>query len=157
MKVVKEYFVAIVVSFEFVLLATGVLALVICPGKVQVVSSNLVDTPGILKHFALLPSAFAGWVFMESKKLLFPELGKKALLQKWPDYWRLKVHFNVGLVYGFIFAAIGLTVWILGYKISEPVGFVLSLTSVVGGLIVVASVYFARIRVSEILIDVGQE
>jgi hypothetical protein len=157
MKVVKEYFIATVISFEFLILAISVLVLLGWPDRVQAISSNLVDTPEILKHFALLPSAFAGWVFVESKKLLFPEFDKKTILQEWPGYWRLKVHFNVGLFFAFIFAVIGLVVWVLGYKVNEPVGFVLLLTSVAGGFVVVISVYLAKINISEILISANKE
>jgi hypothetical protein len=157
MKVVKEYAVAFTISFEFLVLVICVLALLFWFEGIRVISSKIPDDAEVLKHFALLPSAFLGWVFIEAKKLLFPEHDKKAILHDWPDYWQLKVYFNVGLLYAFLFAVIGLVVWVLGFKINEPMGFALLLTSIIGGLIVVVSVYMAKIRISEILIGANKE
>jgi hypothetical protein len=152
MKVAKEYLIAIIVSLEFLVLATCLLVLVFWLDEIRAFSSYVPDELEVLKHFALSPSAFAGWVFLESQKLLFPGHDKKAILHDWPDYWRLKVHFHVGLLYAGIFAVMGLVVWVFGIKINEPMGFSLLFTSTVGSLIVVLSVYLAKIRVSEILI-----
>lgn len=151
MKVVREYFIATVFSWEFLVLLSGV-CLLFFPNQVQIVSSMLQDNEETLKYIALLPSGMAAWVFNENKKLLFPEEDKNAILQQWPDYWRLKIYFKVSLAYALLFAVIGISVWFLGYKISQPIGFVPLVVSVIGGFVVVVSTYFAKITQKEILL-----
>lgn len=152
MKILKEYFMAAIISFEFLILLVGC-ALFFVQHKVQIVSSQLSDTPEILKHIALLPSAMAVWTFNENKKLLFPDEDEGAILQKWPDYWKLKIYFKVSLAYALLFAAIGLGVWLLGYKVTDPKGFTPLVVSVIGAFIVVMATYFAKIQQREILLS----
>lgn len=153
---ITEYFRALVMSFEFVILVIGTLLLIMCQNSMESISSKLPTDQEVLKHLALLPSGFAAWVFVRSRELLFPEDGKGIILQQWPDYWRLKAHFHVSLLYTVLFAAIGSFVWVLGYSINEPIGFTLLLVSIVGGLVVASTVYLAKIRISEILIAGSQ-
>lgn len=156
MRVLKEYLLVIVVSFEFVVLLLGAAFFFFWPDeRVILLSSKLTDNSEILKHVALLPLGIALWVFAEARKLLFPEEDSMKILQSWPDYWKWKIHFKVGLFYSLFFAVLGFITWVLGYKVVEAKGFVLLATSVIGGLVVAVSIYQARIEQSEIFIRKG--
>lgn len=150
MQKLKEILITLVVSLEFLVLMGFFLFFV--EDRIQPIAASLSDAPDILKHVALLPSAMLIWVFQENRKLLFSNENKDATLQKWPDYWKLKVHLDVGLFYAFVFAAIGLFVWMLGYQANEPKGLIPLSISVLGGLVVVLSTYFAGIKIQELLL-----
>ena len=152
MKALAQYILAAVVSFEFVVIALAVALIFVWPNMVAPISSLLGDDADVLKHIALLPSGLAIWVFTESRKLLFPDEDKKRILQKWGDYWKWRIHFNVGVFYAVLFAGTGLISWALGTKASTPAGFVILLAPVIGAFIVALSVYLARITLSEILV-----
>jgi len=152
MKVLAQYIVATFISFEFVIIALALAIVLVWPNIITPVSSLLGDDAEVLKHIALLPSALAIWIFTESRKLLFPDEDNKRILQRWGDYWKWKIHFNVAIFYAVIFAGAGLISWALGVKANTATGFVLLLTSILGALIVALSVYLARITLSEILV-----
>ncbi|MDT8318304.1 MAG: hypothetical protein RQ824_10010, partial [bacterium] len=119
-------------------------------------SGDLVETmEEIMQYIALLPSSCAAWVFYESKKLLFPEEDKMKILQDWPDYWKWRIHFNVALMYSLFFAIVGLLAWVLDFKVMDSTGFIMLVSSVIGGLVVIISVYMARVTQGEILISVN--
>ncbi|MEK6760196.1 MAG: hypothetical protein AABY51_10535 [Deltaproteobacteria bacterium] len=149
MKILKCYLFCIVISSEFLVLLIGVF-LFTQQELIGFLSSKISDNSELLKYVALLPATLVVYVFKESKTLLFPKDDEKKVLQGWQDYWKLKIRFNIGLLYSITFAFIGVTALIFGFKINEPVGFTLVLISVAGGLIVVAHIYFAIIKLSEI-------
>lgn len=152
MKTLSQYIIAAVVSFEFVVIVLALAFVFVWPNSVSPVSSLLGNDAEVLKHIALLPSALAIWVFTESRKLLFPEEDKKRILQQWGDYWKWRVHFNVGIFYAVLFAGFGLIAWAFGLKVNTTTGFVILIAPVIGGLIVALSIYMSRITLSEILI-----
>jgi hypothetical protein len=152
MKVLSQYILAAVISFEFVIITLAFALVLFWPNLISPVSSLLGNDADFIKHAALLPSALAIWVFSESRKLLFPDEDKKRVLQQWEDYWKWRIHFNVGIFYVVLFAGSGLTFWALGIKVNTETGFVVLLTPIIGSLIVALSVYLARITLSEMLI-----
>ncbi len=153
MKTISQYILVTIVSVEFVIILLALAFIFVWPDIITSVSSLLGDSSDVLKHIALIPSALAIWVFSESRKLLFPDEDQNKILQKWDDYWKWRIHFNVGIFYALIFAAAGLIAWAMGAKVNNPIGFVILLSTVVGSLVVAFSVYMARITLSEILID----
>ena len=153
MKTIAHYFQVIIVSVEFVIIVLALAFAFVWPDKVAPVTTLLGDNSDVLKHIALLPSILAIWVFNESRKLLFPDEDKKKVIQQWDDYWKWRIHFNVALFYALLFAATGIISWAMGAKVNSPTGFVILSATVVGALVVAISVYFARIKLSEILID----
>lgn len=152
MKVLAQYILAAVVSFEFVIIVFAVALVFFWPNMVAPVSSLLGDDANVMEYMALLPSALAIWVFAESRKLLFPDEDKKRILQQWDNYWKWRIHFNVGIFYAALFAGAGLISWALGVKVNTTTGFVYLFAPIIGALIVALSVYLARITLSEILV-----
>ncbi len=153
MEVIKQYILVVIISIEFIIILLAISFILFFPDLVIPLSSKLDNNKDVLKYVALLPAALTIWVFKESRILLFPEEDINKSLQKWKDYWKWKIHFQVGLFYAVFFAITGLTTWIIGLKITEPTGFIMLLGSVLGGLVVVVSIYMARISQSEILLN----
>ncbi|MFZ3072653.1 MAG: hypothetical protein WA162_05370 [Thermodesulfobacteriota bacterium] len=156
MSIVLEYFRVIFISIEFLVILLGAIFFFLWPEYAILISAKLSDNSDFQKYLFAASPILAVYVFNESRKLLFPEKVKKKIFQSWPDYWKLKIHFLVGLLYSGLFAGIGLLTWALGYKVNEPKGFVMLAVSVVGGLVVAVSVYWARIRLPEILADIEE-
>ncbi len=153
MKYLYQYALATIVSLEFVVVILCLSFVFVWPNAAKPISTLISDDSDILKHIALLPSALAIWVFSESRKLLFPEEDKQKILQKWEDYWKWRIHFNVGIFYALLFAAAGLVAWAMGAKANNAIGLVILSSTTIGALIVAFSVYMARITMSEILTD----
>ena len=156
MKVLKEYFVAVFISLEFLIVLMGIVGICFFRPDIQFVASLVVADEEIVKYFSLLPTAFFVWTLNESKKLLFPDKENAKILQEWGDYWRLKVHFKTALLYSFAFALMGWLVWVLGLKVNNADGFIMLVLSIAGGFVVATTVYFAIINEREILLKLKQ-
>ena len=154
MRILREYFIAVFISPEFLVIIIGIVGINFYRSCTQIAASMVVADEEIVKYFTLLPTAFFVWTSKESKKLLFPSKESAKILQEWNDYWRLKVHFKTALLYSFVFALMGWLVWIFGLKVNNASGFTLLVVSVVGGFITAVTVYFATISEQEILLKI---
>jgi hypothetical protein len=59
----------------------------------------------------LFPIGISGWTLKEGVGVIFPDDNTSRILHKWPDYWRLKVHFNVGITNSIIYILPCIAVW----------------------------------------------
>ncbi|HCG7127296.1 TPA: hypothetical protein NJ327_000009 [Vibrio parahaemolyticus] len=66
-----------------------------------------------VKWVIAYPISITAWVFKEGITVLFPDERSSEALHKWPDYWKLKAHFNVGIAYAIIFGLTSSVVWLL--------------------------------------------
>lgn len=67
-----------------------------------------------LKWAMLFPISISGWTLKEGVGVIFPDEHTSKTLHKWPDYWRLKVHFNVGILNSIIYILPCIAVWFIG-------------------------------------------
>ncbi|MEG3081562.1 hypothetical protein R3F64_17050 [Halomonas sp. 5021] len=67
-----------------------------------------------LKWAMLIPGGVAGWTLKEGVGVIFPSEKNEKVLHEWPDYWRLKVHFDVGVLNSILFVIPCFIVWLLG-------------------------------------------
>lgn len=107
----------------------------------------------ILEYLMVVPVGLAVWVANELRQLLQEDKGTTRLLVAWPDYWKLKLHLWVSLIYAVIFVCLSIAPWVVRSGISTGSGLLLFLTSIIGQLILSASVYAARLRAKELLAD----
>ncbi len=152
MSIVNEYIRATVISLEFLIILLVILLVLIKPEFISTWSLRLSDNAEALRYVALAPVTVMVLVFNDSYKLLFPSEGKKKRFQAWPEYWKFKIIFFVGLMYSVLFGVAGLMTWILSFKINESIGLVVFAGSVVGSFVVYVSIYLARIKVKELMI-----
>jgi len=111
----------------------------------------------IIKHLALLPAAAAGWMFFSGRTLLFPEKDTKQSLQTWPEYWKMRMGFDVALVYAIVFAVLGLIAWGMDWKAGKSIPYICLATSLIGAGTCFMAVYRAQQVVNEIIIQKGAE
>ena len=105
----------------------------------------------ILKYLMLVPVGLAVWVANELRQLLQEDKGTTRFLMGWPDYWKLKLHLWVSLIYAVVFVCMSIAPWVVQAGITTGIGLLLFLTSIVGQITLSASVYAARLRVKELL------
>lgn len=157
MKVIRVYFRAIVVSFEFLIILLGICAILYFPVQVNNMATYIETDKEVVEYLAFLPVILFVWTARKSKNLLFPGDKYLKILFEWPEYWRLRIHFNVGICYSILFALIGLMVWVLGIEVDDTLGFMLIALSICGGFIVVVSIYFAKIKQMELLSQIDYD
>jgi hypothetical protein len=66
-----------------------------------------------IKWAMIFPVGIAGWTLKEGVGVLFPTEKNEKALHEWPDYWRLKTHFDAGVMNSILFAIPCLIVWLL--------------------------------------------
>jgi hypothetical protein len=103
------------------------------------------------KYLMLLPVGLFVWTINEARNLLVEDREAARILVAWPEYWKIKAHVCVALLYGLIFACASLVPWVTSLTLDTFEGMRVFLWAVVGELIVVVCVYWARIRVRESL------
>ncbi|WP_155623921.1 hypothetical protein [Burkholderia territorii] len=102
-----------------------------------------------LKWAVAIPGALLCWSLVSGRKLLFPDKDKKSILQKWPDYWILKICFNVALVWNLIFVLISIYAWTGNWKHPSSSHLISLAISVIGSAMCSFSIYNAQTRVEE--------
>ena len=105
----------------------------------------------ILKYLMVGPVGLAVWVANELRQLLQEDKSTTRFLVEWPEYWKLKLHLWVSLLYAAVFVSLSIAPWVVRAGISTGIGLLLFLTSIVGQTFLAASVYAARLRMKELL------
>ena len=101
------------VSYEFVFL---VLCLAAYTYSQEILSKHFPLSSlneDAIKWAMLFPMGIAGWTLKEGRGVLFPSEKNEKALHEWPDYWRLKIHFDVGILNSILFTMPCLIVWLL--------------------------------------------
>jgi len=138
-----------VISVEALVLLVAVLVWIYAQPLLDDVARGLGLNDELLKYLLLLPLGLAAWIVNEVRLLLHEDRETTRILTAWPDYWRLKSHVWVALLYALVFAALSIAPWVVKAGITRPSGLLLFVTSIAGQLVVAASVYAARLRVKE--------
>lgn len=113
MKVIY-YLRVFLVSYEFVFLIVSA-ALYILFGELLekhflVVSIN----EDALKWAMLFPISISGWTLKDGVGVIFPDDKTSKILHEWPDFWKLKIHFNVGIMNSILYLLPCVAVWFIG-------------------------------------------
>lgn len=148
---VLYFFKVMFVSFEAASLAVALVIWTYLRPELAAAAGDIAATNDVLKFVLLLPLGLVAWVAREVRQLLHEDKETTRLLAGWPDYWRLKVHAYVSLIYSLVFAGLSIVPWLLSSGVAGAGGFLLFITSLVGQLVVVASVYVARLKVKEVV------
>ena len=143
------WFKVALVSLEALVIAAALVTWTYFQSELSVVAGGIAATSDVLKFLLLLPLGLVAWVGTEVRHLLQEDKETTRFLTAWPDYWRLKIHAFVALIYSLMFAALSIVPWLLPSGIAAPGGFLLFVTSLLGQLVVVAAVYAARLKVKE--------
>ncbi|MBY4834050.1 hypothetical protein [Burkholderia dolosa] len=136
-------------SPELLLVVIGVAIQQWLVGPVEVLLAGINVTDDFIKWAVAIPGALLCWSLVSGRKLLFPEKDKNSILQKWPDYWILKICFHVALIWNLIFVLISIYAWTGDWKHPSPGHFISLVISIIGSAMCSFSIYNAQIRVEE--------
>lgn len=101
------------VSYEFVFLALC-LAVYMFSQKLLSGSFPLSSlNEDAIKWAMIYPAGIAGWTLKEGVGVLFPSEKNEKVLHEWPDYWKLRIHFDVGIANSILFTVPCFIVWLL--------------------------------------------
>lgn len=145
------FFRVLLVSVEALLIGMAGLVWYYFSANLTHLAANIALNDEMLKSLMVVPLGLAIWVANEVRLLIHEDKGTARFLVEWSDYWQLKLHVWVSLVYAVIFACLSIAPWVVKAGISTGIGLLLFLTSIIGQLIVAASVYAARLRAKELL------
>jgi hypothetical protein len=145
------FFRVLLISFETFLIGVSGLVWYHFSAYLNHLATTIKLNDDILKYLMLVPVGLAVWVANELRQLLQEDKGTTRFLMGWPDYWKLKLHLWVSLIYAVVFVCMSIAPWLVQAGISTGIGLLLFLTSIVGQITLSASVYAARLRVKELL------
>jgi hypothetical protein len=141
----------IFISVEAIALGGALLVWTYFRVELQTIADSIVLNGELLKYLTLLPVLLSGWIILETRSLLQQDGETVSILIDWPDYWKLKIHTWISLVYSLLFAFMSLIPWISNTGITSDAGMLLFITAIVGQLSLAGSVFSARIRVQELI------
>lgn len=144
-------------SFEATLIALALYVLMEQQALFDALAGKISVNDDILRGIMLSPLALAVWIFVEAKKLVFEKDAQAKVLTAWGDFWKLKCHIQVSLLYAGAFLLISLLPWLDKRGISIGSGLVLFLLALVGQVIVALSIYNAGFQLQEILAGIPKD
>jgi hypothetical protein len=150
------FFRVLLISLEASLIGIAVLVWYHFSTDIDHLATTISLNDEVLKYLMLVPVGLAVWVANELRQLIQEDKSTTRFLVGWPDYWKLKVHLWVSLVYAAVFVCLSIAPWVVRAGISTGVGLLLFLTSIAGQIILAASVYAARLRVKELLANTSE-
>lgn len=154
MNIIKEYLFVIIISFEFLFIVLGICVSLVWEKPMLMIYAHLNATEDVLKYITFVPVCLGIWSVTQSRKLLFPDHEKKQILHQWPDYWKLRVRFNVTFLYACLFAISGISCWVFLVSTLPAIYFSVMFFSILGAISVAISIYWARVNLDEILIKI---
>ncbi|MDH4027203.1 MAG: hypothetical protein OEU95_00030 [Nitrospirota bacterium] len=139
----------LIISPEFLILLVAFVLYEFFSDYLVIITLLISKKTEMIKHFALVPSFIMIAIFKMAKSLLFPEKDKKEILQSWPDYYKLKLGFEVAILYSILFAIIGILGWALDWNETSPLPALGLLTALFGSSTVFITTYKAEITINE--------
>ncbi len=138
-----------VVSYEMVVLLSGIAIESLYSSYVLALFVSVKLPDELLKSLVMLPPALCGWAFISGRRLLFPDKDKSNVLLDWPDYWKLKAGFHAALAWSVIFAFISIVAWMVDWNKPTSMTLISLVVSILGATICSLSIYNAQINVDE--------
>lgn len=142
---------AMLLSVEALVIAIALLLWSQFHGSIQNLAAALTFNEEILKYLMVVPLGLAIWVINELRLLLQEDKETVRILIAWPEYWKLKLHVWVSLLYAAVFTCVSIAPWFVKGGITTGFGLLLFATSIAGQFSLAISVYAARFRIKEIL------
>jgi hypothetical protein len=139
------------VSLEFLVLALALLCVMYLERQASAIASALVINEELVKWAILLPITLTVWCAKEARDLIFSNPEHSKALVNWPDYWRLKRHIVVSLIFLAIFCVLSGLPWLSKSGIATGVGLIFFSTGLLGSVLVAVQLYAAKISINEIM------
>lgn len=102
------------ISYEFVFLISGTAIYIFFGEYLETLFTLNPISEDALQWAMLFPISVSGWTLKEGVGVIFPDDRTTRILHEWPDYWKLKYHFNVGILNSIVYLIPCLAVWFTG-------------------------------------------
>ena len=137
------------ISVELAIVAVGVVAQLALTKSIANMLLGVHIPDDLFKWAIAIPGALLGWSLVSGRKVLFPDKDKANIIQKWSDYWRLKIYFHVTLAWNVVFLMISVYAWLYDWKVPSSSHFIALVVSILGSSTSSFSLYNAQTRVEE--------
>ena len=108
-----------------------------------------------IKWVVIFPVSIFGWILKEGSGVLFPDTNTNKILHQWPNYWRLKAHFQVGVILCFLLILPCIFMWFTN-KLGGFEWAWFFFVFVIALILNASSFYFGKIELRSILIHVKE-
>lgn len=98
------YFRVFFISIEFAALVISYSALTFFETELLALFKGMKLNDKIIDWALLAPAAVLLWTLTSAREVLFPSEVKSKTFHEWPDFWKLKIHFNVGVFNSIVFS-----------------------------------------------------
>lgn len=113
MKVIY-YFRVFFISYEFAFLGLSAAIYLFFGELFEKPFLTMVKSEDALKWAMLFPISITGWTLKDGVGVIFPDDKTSKILHEWPDFWKLKAHFDVGIMNSIIYLIPCIIVWFTG-------------------------------------------
>jgi hypothetical protein len=144
------------VSYEFLTLLATFGLYAIWSDEILSVFQGVRTSDDALKWLVAYPIGLAGWMLKDGVGVLFPDEKSNRILHEWPEYWRLKAHFDVGLFYSISLTVPCVLVWVFD-KLKTIEGAWVFGACAVALSVSAYSFYEAKIKLKSTLIHLNEE
>ncbi|SHH21133.1 hypothetical protein [Ferrimonas marina] len=143
----------IFISFEMLVFLSGVFLYFSFEPELKEAFESLSINEDARKWLLMLPLGIVGWTFKEGKVVIFPNEKLDKFLHEWPDYWKLKCHFNIGILIAVVFSIVCIYVWLIDGLEQFKLAWLFLISTLVI-LINACSFYMAIISIKSMLLKV---
>jgi hypothetical protein len=107
-----------------------------------------------LNYIIAAPFALSAFIFNDVRSMLVGDKDSTRVLTDWNDYWMLKTHTAINLIYTVIFLLISVVPWFTKLGINDGRNLLLFVTGLCGLLISARDIYASNIRVKELIANI---
>lgn len=137
------------ISFEFVICLLNLLIITYFDNQISLIVSALTMNEEVAKFLILAPIGLFIKILQDSNNLIFENTDLIKTLRKWEDYWKLKLHIYVSLIYAFMFLIISGLTWFNNDWMNSSQLLIPFVLSLIGLAWIYGSIYFAKMNILE--------
>jgi hypothetical protein len=147
----KYYLRVFFISVEFLCLLSGFAIFLFWGEQINELLIEVKLNTKALDAVYIYPISVTVWMLSIGKTVLFPDEATNKILHQWNDYWKLKVHFNVGIFYSLFLCFINVLIWLFG-NITSSLGALAFVSCFFAISVSALSFYQANLSIRELLI-----
>lgn len=144
----------LLISFEFLILLIGLSLYIYFQKNIDHIVQSLELNSDFLNYIIAAPFALSAFIFKDVRSMLVGDKDSTRVLTDWNDYWMLKTHTAINLIYTVIFLLISVVPWFTKLGINDGRNLLLFVTGLCGLLISARDIYASNIRVKELIANI---
>lgn len=157
MKRIKDIAIAVCISPEVVIILFCLFLYHHYPELYQWIGARVSARADVIKYFCFIPVGLLVLSLKIAFPLLFPGDKEMKILQAWPKYHMLKDRYVISLLFIAGCSVASIAVWALNLPVPDARFIAVIIGSILISCITYALLFFAQIRVKEILLNAGSD